>query len=77
MCHPYVSLCSVSQIEDRRSSVNKQACYTLSTLSALLGPRFQDHAAYFLPTLFKVLPITVQVGTRRLTVPLLPPLNCM
>ena len=42
--------------------MNKQACYTLSALSALLGPRFQDHAAFFLPTLFKVLPITVQVN---------------
>ena len=52
------------QIEDRRSSVNKQACFTLTALAAALGTRFQDHAAYFLPSLFKVLPITVLVGSR-------------
>ena len=52
----------IMQIEDRRSSVNKQACHTLTALALALGTRFQDHAAYFLPSLFKVLPITVLVG---------------
>ncbi|GAX84118.1 hypothetical protein CEUSTIGMA_g11541.t1, partial [Chlamydomonas eustigma] len=49
------------QVEDRRSAVNKQACHTLTVLGAALGVRFSDHASYFLPVLFKVLPITVQI----------------
>ena len=33
----------------------------LSVLSAMMGLKFQDHAVYFLPVVFRVLPITVQV----------------
>ncbi|GFH08045.1 uncharacterized protein HaLaN_02944, partial [Haematococcus lacustris] len=49
------------QLEDRRSAVEKQACMTLGLLSAVLGIRFQEHLVYYLPVLFKILPITVQV----------------
>ncbi|KAJ9519960.1 hypothetical protein QJQ45_014686 [Haematococcus lacustris] len=49
------------QLEDRRSAVEKQACMTLGLLSAVLGLRFQEHLVYYLPVLFKILPITVQV----------------
>jgi hypothetical protein len=61
------SLSSPPQVEDRRSAVNKQACATLALLSTIYGLKFQDHAIYFLPVLFKVLPITVLVS-RELTV---------
>jgi hypothetical protein len=49
------------QLEDRRSAVNKQVCQTLSVLARIYGNRFQDHAMHFLPVLFRVLPITIQV----------------
>lgn len=52
----------VKQVEDRRSAVEKQACYTLSGLASVLGLRFQDYLIFYLPVLFKVLPITVQVS---------------
>ena len=59
---PNIALLLLStQVEDRRSSVSKQACQLLSTLSSVLGLRFQEQLAHFLPVLFKVLPITVQV----------------
>jgi hypothetical protein len=51
----------MKQIEDRRSAVSKTACAALAALSAALGLRFAEHLLYFLPVLFRVLPITVQV----------------
>ena len=46
----------------RRSAVSKQACRILGLLSAALGPRFDMYALYFLPIIFKITVITVQVG---------------
>jgi CLIP-associating protein 1/2 len=51
----------VSQVEDRRSAVSKLACAALATMSSVLGSRFAEHLLYFLPVLFRILPITVQV----------------
>jgi hypothetical protein len=56
-----------AQLEDRRSAVSKQACKSLSSITGLLGLRFQDHVVNFLPVLFKVLPITVQVSEHLLS----------
>lgn len=49
------------QVQDRRSAVNKQACSTLAALSLVFGTRFVEHAIYFLPLVFSVLPL-VKVG---------------
>jgi hypothetical protein len=49
------------QLEDRRSTISKQACQTLSTLAEVLGGRFAECLLHFLPVLARVLPITVQV----------------
>ena len=46
----------------RRSAVSRQACHLLCVLAATLGARFEPLALAFLPALFKVLVITVQVG---------------
>ena len=47
--------------ECRRSAVSKQACRILGLLSAALGPAFDLWAVFFLPILFKIAVITVQV----------------
>ena len=47
----------------RRSAVSRQACHLLCVLAATLGARFEPLALAFLPALFKVLVITVQVGS--------------
>ncbi|KAK9807883.1 hypothetical protein WJX72_012183 [[Myrmecia] bisecta] len=49
------------QLEDRRSAVSRQACHLLGVLAAALGGRFEMHAIYYIPVLFKVLVITVQI----------------
>ncbi|DBB01644.1 hypothetical protein WJX77_005003 [Trebouxia sp. C0004] len=49
------------QLNDRRSAVSKQACRILGLLSAALGARFDMYALYFLPIIFKITVITVQV----------------
>lgn len=55
----------VTQVEDRRSMVSKQACSVLSTLSTCFGIRFAENLLYFLPILFRILPITVQASVWR------------
>ncbi|KAL0035610.1 hypothetical protein WJX79_002530 [Trebouxia sp. C0005] len=49
------------QLNDRRSAVSKQACRILGLLSAALGAGFDMYALYFLPIIFKITVITVQV----------------
>eukprot|EP00803_Ostreobium_quekettii_P000644 evm.model.scf_83.8 EVM.evm.TU.scf_83.8 scf_83:153419-159961(+) len=50
-----------AQINDRRSAVSRQACHVLGVMAASLGSRFELLAVHFLPVLFKVLIITIQV----------------
>lgn len=45
----------------RRSAVSRQACRILGLLAAALGARFDMYALYFLPIIFKITVITVQV----------------
>lgn len=45
----------------RRSAVSRQACHVISVMAQSLGTRFEGLAMAFLPVLFKVLVITVQV----------------
>ena len=49
------------KVNDRRSTVSRQACHVLGAMAVALGPRFEMLAIHFLPVLFKVLIITVQV----------------
>eukprot|EP00798_Chlamydomonas_sp_ICE-L_P015140 gene15140-21200_t len=49
------------QLEDRRSSVSKRSCQSLSAIAGFMGLRFTDSMLHFLPVLFTVLPITVKV----------------
>jgi hypothetical protein len=44
--------------------VSRQACHLLEVLAQDLGVRFEPFAAIFVPVLFRVLVITVQVGAR-------------
>lgn len=46
----------------RRSAVSRQACHLISVLSEHMGPRLEPLALAFLPALFKVVVITVQVS---------------
>ena len=47
----------------RRSAVSRQACRILGLLAAAFGARFDMYALYFLPIIFKITVITVQVLT--------------
>ena len=41
--------------------MSKQACKLLATLAEMMGSRFESQALAFLPEIFKVLVISVQV----------------
>lgn len=43
--------------------MSRQACRILGLLAAALGARFDMYALYFLPIIFKITVITVQVHT--------------
>ncbi len=51
-----------SLICHRRSAVSRQACHLVSVLAENMGTRLEPLAMAFLPALFKVVVITVQVS---------------
>ncbi|GMH33117.1 hypothetical protein BSKO_00951 [Bryopsis sp. KO-2023] len=63
-CQEYIKMLKdplTAQINDRRSAVSRQACHAVATMAAIMGCQFEAEAIFFLPVLFKVLIITVQV----------------
>jgi CLIP-associating protein 1/2 len=58
--------CCSPSLPRRRSAVSRQACHLLEVLAQDLGVRFEPFAAIFVPVLFRVLVITVQVRRRTL-----------
>ena len=50
-----------AQILDLRSSIVREACVTLSLLGKALGEGFEPFLDYFVPILFKLLLVTIQV----------------
>eukprot|EP00854_Cymbomonas_tetramitiformis_P005528 gene5528-6705_t len=53
----------IAQLVDRRSAVVKQACQLLIFLASYVGHDIDSLVEFSLPTLFKILPITVQIMT--------------
>jgi len=49
------------QMEDRRSNLCKEACRTVSVLALQLQQHFESLSSTFVPTLFKLLIITIKV----------------
>lgn len=49
------------QLADLRSQVVKQACSLLVVLAEAMSDDFEDHLAYFLPTLFNGLFVTIKI----------------
>lgn len=49
------------QVADLRSSVSKEACATLTTLSSILGDSFESLADSFIEVLLKCTIVTIQV----------------
>jgi hypothetical protein len=65
------------QIADLRSSVAKEACATLTTLSAVLGDAFEPLADSFIEVLVKCTVVTIQVSCISLFFPFLLYLQCI
>lgn len=49
------------QVADLRSSVSKEACATLTTISSVLGDSFESLADTFIDVLLKCTIVTIQV----------------